>query len=146
MVGVYYGRRLPEHLYWLSANDFSDKNIVLECALMNSTIFGLPFTRMSVGYFHLRTPETTMTIMHPLTGHIDVQGTREELLITTRSRHNAPITAHFTASAANFQPLDDNMVITLIGTCEIEPFGRSSMQLMQSHQGITIAERAKNAH
>lgn len=119
MLGSYYGRRLPDHWYWISANAFDRPGVTLDCMLLDSTIFGLPWVRTRVGYLHLTTPEATMTLMHPLTGQIQISGTREDFTLTARPRHGSPITIHGTAPGVRYQHVGDHIYTTLLGVCSI---------------------------
>lgn len=120
MVGTYYGRRLPNHWYWVSANAFEHPGVALECMLLDSTIFGLPFLRARVGYFHLRTPDSTVMLMHPLTGRIKLSGERNDFRVVAQPRHGPPIVVHCSAPEARFHHLGERIYTTLLGNCEIE--------------------------
>lgn len=120
MVGTYYGRRLPEQWYWVSANAFEQPGISLECMLLDSSVFGLPFWHTRVGYFHLRTPTQTYLLMHPLTGRVRLTGERKDLLITVRPRQGEMLTIRCTAPETRYHHLGDRVYATLVGTCTIE--------------------------
>lgn len=119
-IGLYYGRRLPDHWIYLSANAFETAGVSLECVMLRSSIFGLPILRTHVGYFHLHTPEINLTLLHPLTGKIRQVGDKHSLQITARSHQSDPITIHFYAPEARFHHLGDRLFATLLGTCHIE--------------------------
>ena len=118
MVGVSFGRRLPDHWYWISANAFQAPGVAFECMLLESRIFGLPFWHATVGYFHLRTPTNTITLLHPLTGQVRLQGDRTDFTVTARHRQDL-ITVHCAVPETRFLHLGDRIYTTLLGTCEI---------------------------
>ncbi len=120
MVGSYHGRRLPDHWYWVSASAFEQPGVSLECMLLDSSIFGLPFTRASVGYFHLRTPDTNMTLTHPLNGKLRISGSRNDLHVVARQRHGDEVTVHCKAAESSFHHLGDRLHTTLLGECIID--------------------------
>jgi len=119
-IGTYYGRRLPERLYWVSANAFDIPGVTLECMSLRSSIFGLPLLRAQVGYFHLKTPTSSLTIMHPLTGQIQISGDRQNWEIHARPRHGPPVTIRCAAPETQYQHLGDHLYTTLLGSCTIE--------------------------
>jgi hypothetical protein len=119
-VGTAFGRRLPNSWSWVSSNAFQAPGVSFECMMMESRVFGLPFLRTRVGYFHLRTPTNTVTLLHPLTGQVRVVGDRNEFSVTARHRHDPPITVHCSAPETRYVDLGDRMYTTLMGTCEID--------------------------
>ncbi|MBA3824064.1 MAG: hypothetical protein H0X24_09215, partial [Ktedonobacterales bacterium] len=118
-VGVSFGRRLPDHWYWVSVNAFREPGVAFECMLMESRIFGLPFWHATVGYVHLRTPTTSMTLLHPLTGQVRLRGDRTAFTVTARHRQDL-ITVHCAAPETRYHHLGARVYTTLLGTCEIE--------------------------
>lgn len=123
MVGAYFGRRLPDHWYWVSANAFDQPGVSVECMLLDSTIFGLPFLRARVGYFHLRTPTSSVMVMHPLTGRVKLTGERTDFRVVARPHGGQPIVVHCSAPETRFRHLGDRVFTTLLGTCEVEGLG-----------------------
>jgi hypothetical protein len=119
-VGTTFGRRLPDTWYWVSANAFRDPGVALEGMLLRSRVFGVPFWHATIGYFHLHTPAATVTLLHPLTGHLRIAGNRTDFQMTARARHEAPITVHCAAPETRYHHLGDRIYTTLLGTCEID--------------------------
>ncbi len=95
----------------------------MECLIISSRVFGLPFLRARVGYFHLRTPSSVLTVLHPLTGQIRLMGSRHAFSLAVRQRHGPPIIAHCAAPDARFHHRGNRMHLTLLGTCAIEGLG-----------------------
>lgn len=118
-LGTMFGRRLPDHWYWVSASAFAQPGVVLECILFDSRIFGWPFLRAKVGYFHLSTPDQQITLLHPLTSHLRIDGDRTAFTITARPRHGEPIIVRCAAPAALYHHLGDRIYTALLGRCEI---------------------------
>jgi hypothetical protein len=118
-VSAFHGRRNPDRWVWISANAFDRPGVSVECVMLDSSIFGLPVLRARVGYFHLHTPETTMTVMHPLTGQVRVEGKQEDLTIMVRPRQGMPIVVHCVAPPASFRDFGDNVFATLLANCAI---------------------------
>ena len=120
MVGSFHGRRLPDQWYWISANAFEEPGVTLDCMMLHSSIFGLPFWRTRVGYFHLHTPSATYLVMHPLTGRVRLSGDRHDLQITVRPRQEEIITVHCVAPEERFHLVGDRTYTTLVGMCTID--------------------------
>lgn len=118
-LGVMFGRRLPDHWFWVSASAFAQPDVALECLLFDSRIFGWPFPRVKVGYLHLRAPGQEITLLHPLTSTIRIVGDRTAFTITARPRQGDPIIVHCAAPEALFHHLGDRVYTTLLGRCEI---------------------------
>ncbi len=119
-IGTLFGRRLPDRWYWVSANAFRAPGISLECMLLDSRVFGMPFTHARIGYFHLRTPSSTVTLLHPLTGQLHIAGDRTSFQVTARHRHDPPISVQCSAPETRYHHLGDRIYTTLLGTCEVD--------------------------
>ncbi len=119
MIGAYHGRALPRQWTWVSCNTFDQPGISLECMLLDSAVFGIPFWRAQVGYFHLRTPTSTYLLMHPFTGRVRLSGDRREFVLTVRPRVSEVITIHCVTPDERFHTLGDRVYTTLVGTCTI---------------------------
>jgi hypothetical protein len=123
MIGAAFGRRVPDAWTWISANGFDLPGVSMECLVIRSRIFGLPFLRARVGYFHLRTPSSVLTLLHPLTGQIRVMGSRHAFSVAVRQRQGPPIIAHCAAPDTRFYHVGNRTHLTLLGTCAIEGLG-----------------------
>jgi hypothetical protein len=139
-VGASFGRRLPDRWYWVSANSFREPGVTVECMLLDSRVFGLPFLRARIGYFHLRASTTTMTLLHPLTGHLRLAGDRTAFQVTARYRHDPPVTVHCSAPEARYHHLGDRIYTTLLGTCEID-----GLALAEGTAGLAERELLRHA-
>lgn len=122
-IGAYFGRRLPDHLCWISSNTFDPQGTSLECVMVRSRIFNIPFLRASIGYFYLRTPTSDMTILHPLTGSIRLEGNAFNRTIKAKSRQYGQFNVQCFGSPDHFYAIDNHFSINLFGSCEIAGVG-----------------------
>jgi hypothetical protein len=125
MVSSYAGRALPERWFWFSCNTFDREDLVVECLLSRTALFGSPL-RMNAGYFYLSTTERTETIIAPVNGSIQLEGTREAMTITVRRRGGGRYILRGEAATEDFHELGDRIWNTLVGSCALE--GYSSAQ------------------
>jgi hypothetical protein len=119
-IGTFFGRRMPDRWYWISASAFDRPGVALECMLLDSSIFGLPFVRTRVGYLSLTSPEGNALLMHPLTANIQLTGDRRDFVVTARPRHGPPISFRCSAPEARYQHLGDRIYATLLGICSVD--------------------------
>jgi hypothetical protein len=117
---TFYGRRLPDHMYWISANAFEQNDTLVECVLAESSIFGLPLLRTRVGYCYLHTPDTDTTFLYPLNSIIQTQGNRHDLKIQMNSRQGESHQLGFQTANDTFQSINDHFHMTLLGNCSID--------------------------
>ncbi len=125
-ISAFHGRRHPDRWQWISANAFDQPGISIECMMLDSTIFGLPFLRARVGYFHLRTPSSTLTLMHPLTGHVRIEGERHQLSIAAHSRQGPEISVRCSVPATSFAHLGEGIYAALLGDCIIDGIAQAT--------------------
>jgi hypothetical protein len=122
MVSSYAGRALPERWIWFSCNTFDREDLVAECLVSRSALFGSP-VRLRAGYFYLSTADRTESILAPLNGSIRLEGAREEMTITARRFGGARYVLRGEATRQDFHDLGDRIWNTLIGSCTLEGYG-----------------------
>jgi hypothetical protein len=126
MLSTYHGRALPPRWSWVSCNVFDRPEVVLECTLARTRLFGAPFAQMDAGYFHLRAGGAAETIVAPFDGVVAVEGTRERFVLVARRRRGARehrVTCW--APPAAYHDLGDGVHTTLVGSCEIHGLARA---------------------
>jgi hypothetical protein len=122
MVSSYAGRALPERWFWFSCNTFDREDLVVECLVSRSALFGSPL-RLRAGYFYLSTADRTESILAPLNGSIRLEGTREAISLMARRFGGARYVLRGEAAPQDFNNLGDRIWNTLIGSCTLEGYG-----------------------
>jgi hypothetical protein len=120
MVGAYYGRWLPKSMYIISASAFNVPETTVECVFLESSFFGLPFFRLWVGHLYLRRGTESMTVMHPLTGQLQLTGGPGQLEIQARPRQGGSVKLSYTVKTEHYTHLGDQMYATLYGDCVLD--------------------------
>ncbi len=133
-IGTYFGRRLPDTMYWISTNMFDQSGTSLECVMVESRIFNIPFLHASIGYFYLHTPSSDTTILHPLTGSIRLEGNQTERFIHARTRQHTQFHVRCLGASEHFYAIGNHFQINLFGACEVAGIGSAS-------DLVTISER-----
>ncbi len=135
VVACYYGRALPAHWFWVSANQWDSHNepTVLEAMVLYSALWGLPFLRLKVAYFYLGRGAERRQIIAPLNGLIGVKGSRENFTVTARPFFGGQkYLVRCQAPAATYNDLGDRIFNTLLGRCELPgvgtAFGTASLE------------------
>jgi hypothetical protein len=122
MVPSYAGRAPPERWFWLSCTTFDREDVVVECLVSRSALFGSPMHLRS-GYFYLSTADRTEAILAPMNGSIRVKGAREEITITARRFGGTRYILTGEAKRRDFHDLGDRIWNTLIGSFTLEGYG-----------------------
>jgi len=115
MVSHYWGRQLATEWWWVSANQFDQKYVAVECSVIRSSLWGLP-VRMPLAYLYLHRPDGQTLIMSP-PALARVQGSPEQFEIKFRPLGAAPITLR--AIGREYGDFGDRIVNTLAGDLEI---------------------------
>jgi hypothetical protein len=126
MVSHYWGRQLPDEWWWISANQFSDANVSVECSFLRSRIWGSTIG-VPIGYFYYhRGSQSSLLISPP--ARIAVTGTQDAFQVVVRSFLGRKIVLE--AKGREYASLGDGIVNTLIG----------DLQLIEAGQTIARAE------
>ena len=115
MIAHYWGRQLPHEWWWISANQFDQKDVTVECAVLRSSLWGIP-VRLPLSYLYLRHANSRKFIIAP-PAIAQVTGTPEKFEIQFRSVAAKTITLK--AKGREYGDLGDRISNTLVGDLEI---------------------------
>jgi len=133
MIAHYWGRQLPHEWWWVSANQFDQKDVAVECAVLRSSLWGFPI-RLPLAYLYLRYPEARKFLISP-PAKAQATGTPEKFEIQFRSFEAKTITLR--AQGRDYGDLGDGIVNTLVGDLEIW----EESQLIARAEGTAALER-----
>jgi hypothetical protein len=115
MIAHYWGRQLPHEWWWVSANQFDQEGVAVECAVIRSSLWGVP-VRLPLAYFYLQYANTRRFIISP-PARAQVKGTAEKFEIQFQPGRGKPITLR--AQGRDYGDLGDRIINTLVGDLEI---------------------------
>ena len=115
MVSHYWGRQLPSAWWWVSANQFEDADISLECTLARSHIWGTPLVS-HLGYLYYRHGSRRRLLFSP-PGKLRATGSPESFSIRAASFAGPEIVLK--ARGRDYDSLGDGILNTLVGDLEL---------------------------
>lgn len=115
MIAHYWGRQLPHEWWWVSANQFDQEDTAVECAVLRSSLWGVP-VRLPLAYLYLRHANARKLIIAP-PALAQVTGTPEKFEIQFRPFASKTITLR--AQGRDYGDLGDGIVNTLVGDLDI---------------------------
>jgi hypothetical protein len=121
MVSHYWGRRLPEEWWWISANQFSDADVSVECSFLRSRIWGSPIS-VPIGYFYYRRGSRSSLLISP-PARITVAGSQDAFQVVVRSLLRRKIILE--ARGREYADLGDGIVNTLNGDLQLTEVGKT---------------------
>lgn len=120
LVSHYWGRRLMDQWWWISANQFDQPGIALEVSVARSRLWGMRAPAVKIGYLWLQTPTFSHMVKSPVNGIISVAGRPDQFTVTARSITGPTVRLSCTAPMDRYNDLGDGVRQTLLGTCAIE--------------------------
>jgi hypothetical protein len=133
VVSQYWGRQLAAEWWWVSASQFDQPGVAVECSVLRSAMWGVP-VGLRLAYLYLHEPGRQQLTVAPL-GLAQVTGSPEQFEIRVR-RPGAP-TITLTATGHDYGDLGDGIINTLVGDLEVREGGR----LIGRAQGTAGLER-----
>lgn len=133
MIAHYWGRQLAREWWWVSANQFDQEDIAVECVVSRSSLWGLP-VRLPLAYLYLRRGNARKLIMSP-PAIAQAKGTPEKFEIQFRPFAAESITLR--AQGREYGDLGDGIVNTLVGDLDIW----EGSQLIARAEGTAGLER-----
>ena len=82
LISHYWGRRLMDRWWWISANRFDQPGIALEVSVARSRLWGMPAPAVNIGYLWLQTPTSSHMVKSPVNGIISVTGASRRFTVT----------------------------------------------------------------
>lgn len=133
MIAHYWGRQLAHEWWWVSANQFDQEDIAVECAVFRSSLWGIPI-RLPLAYLYLRRANARKFVISP-PALAQATGTPEKFEIQFRSFAAKTITLR--AQGRDYGDLGDGIVNTLVGDLDIW----EGSQLIARAEGTAALER-----
>jgi len=133
MIAHYWGRQLPHEWWWISANQFDQQDVAVECAVVRTSVWGMPL-RLPLSYLYLRHANSRKFIIAPPV-IARVTGTPENFEI--QFQHFAAKTITLKAQAREYGDLGDGIANTLVGDLDIW----EGDQLIARAEGTATLER-----
>lgn len=115
MIAHYWGRQLPHEWWWVSVNQFDQEDVAVECAVLRSSLWGIP-VRFPISYLYLRSVNERKFIISP-PALVQVKGTPEKFEIQFQPFAAKIITLR--AQGHDYGDLGDGIINTLVGDLEI---------------------------
>ena len=134
MLTHYWGRQLAHEWWWVSANQFDQAGVALECAVFRSSLWGSP-VRLPLAYLYLRYPSRPRTLISSPPALAHAVGTPDQFEIKVRPLAAKTITLK--ARGREYGDLGDGIVNTLVGDLEVW----EGSQLIARAQGTAGLER-----
>jgi hypothetical protein len=145
LISHYWGRRLMDQWWWISASQFDQPGIALEVSVARSRLWGLRAPALKIGYLWLRTPNSSHMVKSPVNGIINVTGRPDQFTVTARSVTGRTVRLSCTASMDSYNDLGEGIRQTLLGTCAIEGLatavGSAGLERRQPDQSRSGSER-----
>jgi hypothetical protein len=121
MVSHYWGRQLPEEWWWVSANQFSNADVSVECTLLRSRVWGSTIG-VPIGYFYYRSGSRSSLLISP-PARITVAGSQDAFQLDVRSLLGRKFSLEVTAR--QYGALGEGIVNTLVGDLQLTEGGKT---------------------
>lgn len=125
LVSHYWGRRLPDRWWWISANLFEDSDIAVEALLAHTRVWNSARVATNAGYLWIEDQGGAQLVIHPLNGLIRIEGTPESFTIRARRLGRPGVAVRCSASPHTYNDLGEGIKQTLLGTCLIQGMGEA---------------------
>jgi hypothetical protein len=137
LVSHYWGRRLPDSWWWISANLFEGADLAVEALLARTRVWSLAPIAINAGYLWIEQPGRRQLVIHPLNGLIRIDGTAESFTLRARRLGRPGFEMRCNAAPNAYSDLGEGIKQTLLGTCLIEGMGEA-----RGTAGLEIRSRA----
>jgi len=133
LVSHYWGRQLASEWWWVSASQFDEPNVAVECSVFRSGLWGIPL-KMPLAYLYLRYADGRTLLMSP-PARAAVTGSPEQFEIRFQPVGAPPITLR--ATGRDYGDFGEGIINTLVGDLEI----RQGERLVATARGTAGLER-----
>ena len=120
MVSHYWGRQLAPEWWWVSASQFDQPDVAVECSVLRTGVWGIPL-RMPLAYLYLSTADRQSLIIAP-PARAKVTGSPEQFEVAFQPIGGAAITLR--ATGREYTDFGEGIVNTLVGDLDIRQGGR----------------------
>jgi hypothetical protein len=124
LVSHYWGKRLPDRWWWISANMFAGNEVAVEALLARTRIWSTRVA-MNAGYLWIDQGGVHQLVIHPLNGMIRVEGSPEAFTLTARRLGRPSLVVRCSAPPNAYGDLGEGIKQTLLGTCLIDGVGEA---------------------
>jgi hypothetical protein len=138
LVSHYWGRQLASEWWWVSASQFDEPGIAVECFAARSSVWGVP-VGLPLAYLYLHQNGKRRLVMAPF-NLAQVKGSPESFEI--RIRRPGARTITLIGAGRDYGNLGDGIINTLVGDLEI----RQGSKLIGRAQGSAGLERGAPEH
>lgn len=125
LVSHYWGRRLPDRWWWISADLFEGIDVAVEAVLVRTRVWKVAPLAIATGYLWIEQHGRPHMVIHPLNGLIGVEGTPENFAVTARRLGRPGLVVRCSAPPDAYVDLGEGINQTLLGTCLIEGVGEA---------------------
>jgi len=115
IISHYWGRQLASEWWWISANQFDQAEIAVECSFFRSSIWGTSM-KIPLAYLYLRQKDKKELVMAPL-NLSSVKGSIENFEIEIKRIGAESVT--LIGAGREYGDLGDGIVNTLVGDLDI---------------------------
>lgn len=115
MASHYWGRGLPREWWWISANQFPEADIAVECTFLRSHLWGSSFG-VSLGYFFFRNGPVARQVISP-PARLAVTGSPDYFEVTVSDPSG--FRARLKCAGREYGDLGDGIVNTLVGDLDL---------------------------
>lgn len=115
MISHYWGRQLASEWWWISANQFSQAGLTIECSFFKSSLWGSRY-KMPLAYLYIKDENRKMLIMGT-PGSVSVKGTPENFELRVRGFAAKPVTIKGTGR--EYGDFGEGIINTLVGDLEV---------------------------
>jgi hypothetical protein len=125
LVSHYWGRRLPDRWWWVSAYPFEGNDIAIEALLAHTRVWNSARVAMNAGYLWIEDRGHRQLVIHPLNGLIRVKGSPESFILKARRLGRPDLIVRCSTSPSPYSDLGEGIMQTLLGTCLIQGVGEA---------------------
>ena len=115
LVSHYWGRRLAPEWWWISANQFDNDDMAVECCVLKSGAWGLPLS-LSVAYLYLTYQKKSRLFVVPF-GLANVKGTPQKFTVRIQPFGHGAVVLKCAGRA--YGDFGEGIINTLVGDLEV---------------------------
>ena len=120
MLSHYWGRALPQEWWWISATQFDDPRMAVECMALRSRVWGTSAS-LSLGYLYVRDSSGSRLLISP-PARLTVSGTPQAFEIAASARRGPRYALK--ATGHDYASFGEGIVNTLVGDLGISKGGK----------------------
>lgn len=138
VISHYWGRQLASEWWWVSANQFDQAGVAVECTVLKSSLWGTSM-KIPLAYLYLRQQDKKELVMAPLS-LASVKGSPENFEMEIQRIGAESVT--LTGAGRNYGDFGDGIINTIVGDLEL----RVGKRLIACANGTAGLERRAPNH